>query len=97
MSRSWVRVCRRTTEVHIRVEELLMFAFKDGRDVNKIRYLCLKCAHTKSLNARTDMISIRHTLIGFGMERIIQNKVCSNGREWQFTIWGSKSQENKEC
>ena len=52
MDRDWLKADRRSREFQNRVEELLMFAFENGYDENKISCPCLKCAHSKSWKAR---------------------------------------------
>ncbi|KAK1357021.1 hypothetical protein POM88_050277 [Heracleum sosnowskyi] len=52
MDRSWMRADRRTKEYQRGVEEFLMYAFEHGFDENKINCPCVKCAHSKSWNAR---------------------------------------------
>nr|XP_017225403.1 PREDICTED: uncharacterized protein LOC108201627 [Daucus carota subsp. sativus] len=44
---------RRTKEFERGVDELLLFAFENGCDENKISCPCLKCAHSKSWRAQT--------------------------------------------
>lgn len=43
---------RRSREFQKGVEELLMFAFENGYNEDKISCPCMKCAHSKSWNAR---------------------------------------------
>lgn len=52
MDRDWLKADRRSREFQNRVEELLLFAFENGYDENKISCPCLKCAHSKSWKAR---------------------------------------------
>ncbi|XP_063939815.1 uncharacterized protein LOC108198272 [Daucus carota subsp. sativus] len=53
MDRSWLMADRRTKEFERGVDELLLFAFENGCDENKISCPCLKCAHSKSWRAQT--------------------------------------------
>ena len=62
MDRSWLRADRRTKDYERGVEELFMFAFENGKDVDKISCPCLNCAHSKSWNARI----VRNHLLGPG-------------------------------
>ncbi|XP_063949930.1 uncharacterized protein LOC108221456 [Daucus carota subsp. sativus] len=52
MDRDWLKADRRSREFQNGVEELLMFAFENGCDENKISCPCLKCCHSKSWKAR---------------------------------------------
>lgn len=75
MIRSWLKADRRTRKFADGVDELLLFAFENGYDENKISCLCMRCAHSKSWSARvvkiifSNMVSIRPTHVGFGMEK----------------------------
>lgn len=65
MDRSWLKADRRTREFKRGVEELLLFAFENGYDENKISCPCIKCAHSKSWNART----VRDHLFSNGIDQ----------------------------
>ncbi|XP_017221479.2 uncharacterized protein LOC108198226 [Daucus carota subsp. sativus] len=52
MDRSWLKADRRTREFENGVDDLLMFAFENGYNEDKISCPCLKCAHSKSWKAR---------------------------------------------
>ncbi|KAK1358914.1 hypothetical protein POM88_043388 [Heracleum sosnowskyi] len=52
MNRSWLKAGRRTKKLANGVDELLLFAFENGYDKNKISCPCIKCAHSKSWSAR---------------------------------------------
>ncbi|XP_074345070.1 uncharacterized protein LOC141684126 [Apium graveolens] len=64
MDRSWLTADRRTKEFKKGVEDLLMFAFKNGYNEGKISCPCLKCAHSKSWNART----VKNHLFQYGID-----------------------------
>ncbi|KAK1351626.1 hypothetical protein POM88_054085 [Heracleum sosnowskyi] len=52
MDRDWLTADRRSKEFQNGVEELLLFAFENGFDENKISCPCVKCTHSKSWKAR---------------------------------------------
>ncbi|KAK1371410.1 hypothetical protein POM88_037502 [Heracleum sosnowskyi] len=52
MDRSWLKADRRTQEFRRGVDELLLFAFRNGYDEKKISCPCMKCAHSKSWKAQ---------------------------------------------
>ncbi|XP_074342361.1 uncharacterized protein LOC141679895 [Apium graveolens] len=52
MDRSWLKADRRTKEFKKGVEDLLIFAFETGYNVEKISYSCVNCAHSKLWRAQ---------------------------------------------
>ena len=52
MDRDWLMADRRSREFQKGVEDLLMFAFENGYNEDKISCPCMKCAHSKSWKAR---------------------------------------------
>ena len=64
MDRAWLKADRRSNEFKLGVEELLMFAFENGYDENKISCPCLRCAHSKSWKARI----VRDHLFQYGID-----------------------------
>ncbi|KAK1351317.1 hypothetical protein POM88_054449 [Heracleum sosnowskyi] len=52
MDRDWLTADRRSKQFQNGVDELLLFAFENGIDENKISLPCVKCAHSKSWKAR---------------------------------------------
>ncbi|XP_074336233.1 uncharacterized protein LOC141673387 [Apium graveolens] len=52
MDRSWLKADRRTKEFKKGVEDLLIFAFENGYNVEKISCPCVNCSHSKSWRAQ---------------------------------------------
>ncbi|XP_074362909.1 uncharacterized protein LOC141703230 [Apium graveolens] len=52
MDRSWLKADRRTKEFKKGVEDLLIFAFENGYNAEKISCPCVNCAHSKSWRAQ---------------------------------------------
>ena len=65
MDRSWLTANRRTKEFENGVDALLMFAFENGYNEDKIGCPCLKCAHSKSWTART----VKNHLFQYGIDQ----------------------------
>ena len=65
MDRSWLSADRRTKEFQKGVEDLLMVAFENGYNEEKISCPCLRCAHSKSWKAQT----VRNHLFQIGIDQ----------------------------
>ncbi|XP_074364106.1 uncharacterized protein LOC141704842 [Apium graveolens] len=72
MDRSWLKADRRTQEFKLGVDELLNFAFSNGFKENKISCPCLRCAHSKSWNART----VKDHLYQYGINQTYMCWIC---------------------
>ncbi|XP_074323383.1 uncharacterized protein LOC141660306 [Apium graveolens] len=64
MDRSWLKADRRTKEFKKGVDDLLMFAFENGYNEDKISCPYLKCAHNKSWKARI----VKNHLFQYGID-----------------------------
>ena len=65
MDRSWLSADRRTKEFQKGVEDLLMVAFENGYNKEKISCPCLRSTHSKSWKAQT----VRNHLFQNGIDQ----------------------------